>query len=151
MLGQRLDCITCYLHSQWKGETQDLTPDHPGINSYAYHSSGITCLLQCHRNLNIHTKLFFHIIELKSYSALGSLQALRGHCTIIITKCIHLYWRIKQRHFRSNLCGDKKKEICRVIAYMRKFQENLSHFFLYLFLDIFKVILSQDAYCICDC
>ena len=73
------------------------------------------------------TKLFFHTVELKSYSALGSLQALRGHCTIIITKCIHLYWRIKQRHFRSDLRGDKKKEICGVIAYMRKFQENLSN------------------------
>ena len=78
-------------------------------------------------NFKSSTKLFFHTIELKSYSALGSLQALRGHCTIIITKCIHLYWRIKQRHFRSDLLGDKKKEICGVTAYMRKFQENLSN------------------------
>ena len=136
-MGQRLDCITCYLHSQWKGETQDLTPDHPGINSYAYHSSGITCLLQCHRNLNLHTKLFFHIIELKSYSALGSLQALRGHCTIIIMKCIHLYWRIKQRHFRSDLCGDKKKENLWCDCLHEKVPRKLVTFLLITFLGYF--------------
>ena len=91
------------------------------------HLGSHACFSATELYTNLHTKFFFHPIELKSYSALGSLQALRDHYTIIVTECINLYRRLKQRYFRSDLGGDKNKGIYDVIAYMRKFQENLSN------------------------